>query len=158
VPWEGVEANDLRLEPDGTVSFAVGPVTTHHHPSGKVEVLGPIDLPDSYESPFRYIDEERRVFTYGIADPDRHQVYCSFCSFRPWADTSEVASATVTFRGPGGRRTEVSASFDPETERWRTAERLRPNHRAQVEAGGVIDGFGNRNGVPSEVVERAPGS
>jgi hypothetical protein len=157
VPWDGVEANDLRLEPDGTVSFEVGPVTTHEHPSGKVEVLGPIDLPDSYESPFRYIDDERRVFTYGLADADRHQVYCSFCSFRPWADTSEVASATVTFERPGGRRGEVSAAFDPATERWRTSARLRPNQSARVETGGVVDSFGNFNGAPSGVVERAAG-
>ncbi|HEU4480603.1 MAG TPA: hypothetical protein VFS18_01850, partial [Actinomycetota bacterium] len=157
-PWSGITVDDIRLEPNGTVSFGVGPVNTYSYEGGKTEVLGPVDLPDSYASPFRYISNERRVFTYGSSDPSRHQVYCSFCSFRPWADTAEVASASVTIRRANGRTEVVPATYDAVSGRWSTAAALKPNESAWVETGGVLDDFGDFNGNRSAVVERRPGT
>jgi hypothetical protein len=153
-PWDGITVEDMRLEPDNTVSFEVGPTTTHTYSSGKVEILEPIDLPDTYVSPFRFIDGTRRVFTYGLSHPSRHQVYCSFCTFRPWADTAEVASATVTMRLPNGKLKRVPATFDADTGRWRTETNVPRRGSAWVAVGGILDSFGNTNGVASGVVAR----
>ena len=153
-PWDGLTVDDLRIEPDKTLSFKVGPTSTHTYDGGKVEVLAPVDLPDTYDSPFEIIDGARRVFTYGLADPTRHQVYCSFCTFRPWADTAEVTSATVTIQGPTGKRTRVPATYDSATGRWRTAAAVPGRGSAWVAAGDVIDEFQSTNGVPSATVRR----
>ncbi len=43
-PWDGITVEDLRLEPNRTVSFQVGPRRVLEG-----EEIGPIDYPDSYE-------------------------------------------------------------------------------------------------------------
>ena len=135
-PWGGIAVRDTRLEPDNTVSFGVAPV----------------DYPDTYDSPFRFLDGERRVFTYGLADAARHQQYCPRCAFRPWADTGEVVGAAVTIDPPRGRDVVVPATYDAATQRWRTAYVLQPGETARVAAGGVTDAFGETNGTAGAVV------
>jgi hypothetical protein len=154
VPWRGITATDLRIEPNKTVSFVVGPTATHNYSSGKVEALGPVDLPDTYDSPFRFIQGERRVFTYGLEDATRHQVYCSFCSFRPWADTSTVAKATVTIAQSNGKRATYPATYQASSGRWRTSATVPGKGTAWVPAGGIVDSFGNVNGSDSSIVGR----
>ncbi len=131
-PWRGLTADDVRVEPDGRVSFVFGPAGPG----------GAIDYPDSYDSPFRFIDPARKVFVGG-------QVYCSRCSFRPWADAGQPASAFVQVRS--GRR----LTARPWTgDRWRTDEALAPGERAHIPAGALRDTFNERNGSASAEVVR----
>lgn len=151
-PWAGITVEDLRVEPGGDVSFRVGPVGTHAFGTPNTYVVGPVDYPDSYESRFPFIRNERRLFTYGLADPARHQQYCPQCSFRPWADTAAVASATVTVARADGVSESVPAEFDPETGWWVAHAELSPGERASVEPGGIVDTYGETNGQRVEVV------
>ena len=135
--WEGIAIEDVRVDDDGRVSFA--------DPA--------IDYPDSYDSPFRFIDPARKTFTYGLEDPSRHQTYCPRCSFRPWADTGSLESALVTFTSPGGAERSLAAARG-EDGRWRTAKALPPGSSAHVAAGDARDAFGETNGAASEEVTR----
>ena len=152
-PWRGLTAEDLRIEPDGSVSFRPGPEGTETA-DGHTYRFGPIDYPNGYETAaFRFLDDQRKRFTYGIADPGRHQWYCSRCSFRPWADTGRVAGARVTFRDARGRTREVTARPTADG-RWRTGAELPPGSRAFVAAGDLEDEFGQTNDTPSGQVAR----
>lgn len=121
VPWDGITVRDLRVEPNGDVSF----------------VVDPIRYPRSYPagSPFRYVADD--------GDP----ALCRTCSFRPWAATGEVASATVVV---GDRA--VAATFVDG--RWIAATALQPNEVAVIERGGIVDRWGEINGTRYEVVAR----
>jgi hypothetical protein len=152
--WRGITVEDTRVERDGTVSFTVGPRSTHRFDGDREYAVGPIDYPDTYESPFRFLDGKRKLFTYGLADPARHQQYCPRCTFRPWADTGAVRRAVVTVRGPGRRERRLEARRDDATGRWRTAGALRRGETARVAAGGVTDRFGETNGAPGASVAR----
>lgn len=90
-PWSGITVEDFRLEPDGTMSFTVGPRHTYTvgGPGSDVDVqgggpqieaeIGPIDYPDTYDSPARFIrwvtsrtlapGEIAVVETGGVEDP-----------------------------------------------------------------------------------------
>ena len=151
--WDGITAEDIRLEPDRSVSLTVGPVSTHTFGTGREYRVGPIDYPDAYDSPFRFLDGERKLFTYGMADASRHQQYCPRCTFRPWADTGELSRAVVNVYLPSGRLgRRVVATRDETTGRWRTSYQLRPNETARVWRGGLVDEFGETNGEASPVV------
>jgi len=129
-PWGGLTAEDLRVDQDGSVSFA----------------NATIDYPDSYDSPFRFIRNERRTLAGG-------QVYCSFCSFRPWADFGELESAQLTFVAADGEERAVAAELDDD-DRWRTTATLAEGESAFVPAGGLRDGFDETNDAPSQTVSR----
>jgi hypothetical protein len=152
--WDGLTAEDVRIEPDGTVSFAPGPVRTHTFGTDRIYTVGPVDYPDAYDSPFRFLDGERRLFTYGLADAARHQQYCPRCTFKPWADTGELESATVTVRKPGGGTRTLRARPEAGTGRWRTTGTLEAGEAALVAPGGLVDAFGETNGAPSATVTR----
>jgi hypothetical protein len=134
-PWRGLRAEALRVEDDGTVSFAA-----------------PVDYPDSYASPFRFIDPERKVLTFGTPDPSDDQAYCPKCSFRPWADTGTVERAEVTF-AEGGRTRTVKARRGADG-RWRTVATLPAGGKAYVAEGDLQDGFGQTNDTQSPEVTR----
>jgi hypothetical protein len=153
VPWEGIAVSDLRREPEG-VSFLVGPSpSAEAYPNDEQGTIGTIDVPDSYASPFRYI-ENRRIRKPG------NQFYCSFCHFRPWADTSDVARATVIIEqhhvSPKRARKQVDAVL--RDGRWFVDVPLKKNDRVYVPEGGVQDTFGNVNGLGTSVlvVAKAP--
>jgi hypothetical protein len=154
--WDGITAGDLRLEEDGTVSFGVGPVARHSFGTEREYAVGPIDYPDAYASPFRFLDGERRLFTYGLDDASRHQQYCPRCTFRPWADTGELATAAVEVRRPDGSTITVAAAPEPGEAgaRWRTAYPLAEGESARVAPGGLVDRFGETNGAASATVTR----
>jgi len=147
VPWDGMVARDLQVA-DGEVSFEVAsePERLCGNKQGRAELgePGPIDLPDGYESSFPFIRCEWR--NYGPAE--QRQSYCSFCSFRPWADTSRVAEATVTIRRADGTEETVAASKSPDG-RWHAAVDVYEGDTAVVDRGDVVDEFGNVNGTPS---------
>ncbi|HJR46244.1 MAG TPA: hypothetical protein VJ927_11635 [Actinomycetota bacterium] len=144
-PWDGITVSDLQVG-DNTVSFDVGSsVEACPGKQGQSELgePGDIDLPDSYDSPFRYIECEWRVYKYGRAESE-WQSYCSFCSFRPWADTSDIVEATVTIVRENGDVEKVSAT--ERDGRWVADAEVFQGDRAFVEAGEVRDEFGNVNG------------
>ena len=91
-PWDGITVEELRLERAGRISFTSGPrrklTVSGGGPTIQAEI-GPIDYPDSYTSPARFIDASRQAFRDPAAptDPGRLEWYCFRCSFRPWADT-----------------------------------------------------------------------
>ena len=147
VPWDGIVARDLQIS-NGDISFDVASdgerVCGNKQGDGELGDPGPIDLPDSYGSPFRFIECEWRNF--GPA-PQR-QSYCSFCTFRPWADTSRVETATVTIERAGGETEQVPATQGTDG-RWHAAAQLYEGDRAYVAEGDVLDEYGNVNGARS---------
>jgi hypothetical protein len=134
--WSGVTVEDIRVEPDGRASFAVGP-------RGDV---GPIDYPDSYESPMRFIKNERTAIA-DPADPTQVEWFCFTCTFRPWLDAGDARSAYFVIDGK-----RVAAS--EQDGRWYSARPLAAGESARVPAGAVRDAFGNRNGAASATVTR----
>ena len=128
-PWDGLRAEDLRVDGDGRVSFRT--------PTA--------DYPDTYTSPFRWVTGEKMT-VYG-------QEYCRKCTFRPWADKGSATSATVTVRS-AGRDHAVTAVRDAATGRWRTKTPIPPRAWAHVAAGDLHDEFGNTNGTASDSVRR----
>lgn len=119
-PWTGITVSDLRAD-DRVVSFLVDPIT----------------YPRTYESPFPYVRDD--------GDP----VLCKTCSFRPWATTGQVDSATVTIedhRNPKKPKVKtVEASLVDG--RWVAPARLRAGQEAVVRAGDVVDQWGEINGT-----------
>ena len=151
------------------MSFAVGPVSEHRRfrdgmsaGAGFIDVpatepayvVGPIDYPDSYAelaNRISWITNERQLNRDGPRG-GAHQQYCVRCSFRPWADTAEIESATVTVR-----RADNSSYILPATRqqnRWITAGAIQVGETAQVASGGVVDQYGETNGTASAEVVR----
>src|SRR5205807_4289402 len=89
-PWSGITADAAQLEPDGRVSFAVGPRHTYDVPidsennapvPGEKPVkaeIGPIDYPDTYRSPARFILNRRTAVRDpdALNDPAKIEWYC----------------------------------------------------------------------------------
>ena len=117
-PWTGITLGGGAVTPDGDVSFAVAPVA----------------YPRTYRSPFPFIRD------------DGNKVLCKTCSFRPWASSSAIESATVTVTRADGTVTEVPAQLVDG--RWVADTDLAPGDRAVVARGGVVDAFGEINGAP----------
>ena len=170
-PWDGVEAGGLREDADGRLSFAVGPERRIEIPAamkdlkgrtGTADVtatIGPIDYPDTYDSPTRFIRDGRSEGIGGrefIRDPDARDAeelfewFCFTCSFRPWRDVGGVASAEITIRRADGSAETVSAHL--EDGRYVADRELAPGETAFVAPGGVRDPWGNHNGVASNEV------
>ena len=146
--WSGITVDDLRVEPDGTASFAVGPRRTFDV-EGMAAQVGPIDYPDSYRSPVRFIVDKRTpiVDPAAPADPSKIEWYCFTCSFRPWIDAGNASGAF--FRIGGERVPAVEREG-----RWHSARPLEPGESASVPAGAVRDAYGNYNGQASASVTR----
>ena len=139
-PWDGITVEDLRLEADRTVSFAVGPRTE----------VGPIDYPNSYDAPRKAaFIRENRVEMTDTKGPNAGQVtyFCFTCSFRPWLDFGNASEATVTVVKATGKAKTVPA-FERDG-RWVTSYALRRGEQAYVAVGGVVDAWGNSNGSAS---------
>jgi hypothetical protein len=168
-PWSGITVEGFRLETDGTMSFTVGPRSTYTvgGPASEVDVvgggpeleaeIGPIDYPDSYESPARFIQNRRTAYRdpHTPGDPSKLEWFCFTCSFRPWIDAGDAESAEVTIvEESTGTVERVAATFSDG--RWRTQRTLQPGELAVVESGGVRDPHGNLNGTPSNVLSGGP--
>ena len=114
----------MRLEPDvdqnDSVSFVVPPIV----------------YPQTYESLFRYVGVE-------IKGDEVGKEFCTTCSFRPWALGSEVESATVTVVRKNGKLEYHEAELIDG--RWVAATKLKLGETAFVDAGGVVDGYGETN-------------
>ena len=123
-PWGGIQVTDLRVDPGGSLSFVVPPIA---YPRTPATTAAP---------------------TF-IRDDGRTDV-CKTCSFRPWASTAAVASATVTVVRASGAVEQAAASLADG--RWVAPVALQPGDRASVATGGVRDAWGEINGAPSAVV------
>ncbi|MGH2753019.1 MAG: neutral/alkaline non-lysosomal ceramidase N-terminal domain-containing protein [Actinomycetota bacterium] len=126
--WDGIVVNDLRLEPDGSVSFS-----------------DRVTYPQTYESEFPYVAVETKSDEIG-------NQFCTTCSFRPWASTSHIVSATVTVLRKNGKRELHTARLVGD--RWVADTKLNPTETAFVDVGGVRDANGETNGTPSASVAR----
>ena len=111
--------------------------------------IGPIDYPDSYTSPARFIENAREAFRDPAApsDPARLEWYCFACSFSALG-RHRPPRPCVADRGPRGRH--AGASAGPAARRpVHRSRTLKRGERAYVAAGDVTDAFGNVNGAPS---------
>jgi hypothetical protein len=124
--WNGVVARDLRREADGRLSFVVDPVV----------------YPRTYSSPFRF-----------VAD-DHNTVLCKTCTFRPWASTAAVASASLTVTRDRGASRVVPAVY--ENGRWYVTTDLVKGEVAVVAPGNVRDTNGESNAAASNAVSGPP--
>jgi hypothetical protein len=169
--WDGITVPDIRADRAG-VSFSVGPSSTYRVPSAQpvggsrpieqkvedegtgevVATVGPIDYPDTYKSPAKFIKPARTVMRDPAApdDPGRFEWYCLDCSFRPWVDTGTPECAAVTVVSASGRARRVGASESGG--RWVAPVRLRRGEVALVQSGGVRDAYGQINAKPSATV------
>ena len=154
-PWDGITVEDLRTDRAGRISFTVGPRRKLTVSSGGPTIqaeIGPIDYPDSYTSPARFIDSGRQAFRDpdAPADPSRLEWYCFRCSFRPWADSGRPDRAWLTVLGPDG--TEQRLPAQRRGDRFFVSRVLRRGEQAFVAAGDVTDAFGNVNGQSSAML------
>jgi neutral/alkaline ceramidase-like enzyme/hemolysin type calcium-binding protein len=163
-PWQGILVQDFNLEPDGTMSFSVGPTSTYNDVVGGCDPpvsdqIGPIDYPDSYAGSdprvARFIRNERQAFPDPAdrCNPDQIEWFCLTCTFRPWVDFGDAQSAQVTITLTDDATELVSATKQPNG-RWRTQRALQPGESAQVLGGGVLDSYGNTN-EPSGILSKA---
>ncbi|MDQ3953020.1 MAG: neutral/alkaline non-lysosomal ceramidase N-terminal domain-containing protein [Actinomycetota bacterium] len=125
-PWDGVEVTDLRIDP-GAVSFRASS-----------------NYPRTYEgSPFPYVRVETKDDVTGVP-------FCTTCSFRPWATSGSIVSASVTVVRSTGTVEVVPAQLVDG--RWTAPVELLPGDSAFVDAGAVVDEHGERNAAPSATV------
>ena len=116
-PWKGVALADPAVDAQGNASFTASSV-----------------YPRTYTSAFPFIADDGNKFV------------CKTCSFRPWASSADVASATVrVIRADGTRETMRATLVDG---RWVAPTALRAGDRAEVGAGDVRDANGEINGEP----------
>ena len=120
-PWGGIQVTDVRADPGGAVSFVVPPIA---YPRTPTATAAPTFIRD-----------------------DHRTDVCKTCSFRPWASTADVASATVTVVRASGATEQAAASLVDG--RWVAPVALQPGDRAYVAAGGVRDTWGEINGTAS---------
>lgn len=157
--WTGITVPSIRAEPDGSVSFTVGPTTTIEVPrigggAPVKAVIGPIDYPDTYDARAAFIQHARTMLRDPAApnDPSKFEWYCNECSFRPWQDTGIVDRALVTVVRADATVETVVAVFDGAAGRWVAPTGLQPGDTAYVDHGGIMDRNGEINGSPSAVV------
>lgn len=143
-PWDGVEATATSVSRDGA-SVSFGPSSVILDPQTGFEFnIGPVDYPDGYESPFKILNGDRKLFRYDGSIQDDDQWYCPFCRFHPWVDSGRVESVTITVESRNGK----TAAY-PATEQdgwWTIAAKLKPGDTAYVAPGGAVTEHGEING------------
>lgn len=128
--WTGVTAQDLTTAARGSVSFRTDPVT----------------YPRTYRSPIPFVHDDLGGIDAGSQDTNG-SVLCKTCTFRPWATTGQVVSATVTVLDRDGHAVRtVAASRTPAG--WSAATALQPGESAVLAPGSLRDAFGETNGRP----------
>lgn len=126
--WSGIQVQNL-VASDGIVEFdVVGQLPAADGLEG-----GYIDYPDSYASPFRFINNKRETLR-------GDEVFCLECTFRPWADAGTVRSAPVYANGSriGSATCDANGHC--------VVPVSAPGAEIEVR---VTDRFGNYNGVPA---------
>lgn len=140
-PWNGITVSDLRAEPNGKISFVVGPTSTYTFGSDTITVAG-VDYPDSYAgSPFtEFINAVKERKYSGAAS----ELFCFQCSFRPRAERADVVSATLTGVNPSGETFDLPAFLDSDG-RFRTVNAIGSSQCARLDPARVFDAFGESN-------------
>lgn len=171
-PWTGITVPEISLDSNGHVVFAVGPTVTRQYntdeytrrpqdPSHMVnELVGPIAYPDTYQTSAYPTAPETgnslfpRVQRNVVIDRNNgnHERYCFSCTFRPWAATGAVASASVLVHR--GATTETVPATLGSDGQLHTDAVLGPGDSAEVLPGSIHDTFGETNGTGSAVVTR----
>jgi len=134
--WDGLRVQDIRAEPDGSVSFSVDST-----------------YPELDEdAAFPYVTHHLRSERGGGDElwPGDTREWCDTCSFRPWATKGTVETATVTVERVGGLVETVQASLVDG--RWLAPVTLFDGDVAYVETGGVVDNYGEVNSEASATV------
>jgi hypothetical protein len=126
-PWDGITVTDIRADAQG-ISFDV-PAYTY---------------PETYTSEFSYIGKNM--------DEAGGVPFCETCSFRPWATTGAVESATVTIERKSGATQHVAAQRRSDGS-WFAPATLFTGDVAYVDRGGVVDNYGEINGQRSAVID-----
>jgi hypothetical protein len=160
--WDGITVEGLDVDAGGRVVFEVGPRRTLTVSGGGPTIqaeIGPIDYPDSYSSPIRFINSGRQAFRDPAAPTSAAKLewYCFRCSFRPWADVGRAETAYVTIIRPDGSSERVRA-VEGTPGSFSSERALSAGESAFVAAGDVRDAFGNVNGADSGSVERHNGA
>ena len=160
-PWDGITVDAMKVDRNGRVVFTVGPRRSITVSSGGPAIdatIGPIDYPDSYDSPIPFIKEERQAFRDPAAPTSATKLewFCFRCSFRPWADTGRPEIAYLTIVRRDGSRERVRAR-ERTGASFYSPRALRGDETAFVAAGDVQDAFGNVNGADSGSVGRRSG-
>lgn len=165
--WEGITVPDIKLEDDGTVSFKVGPVSWQHPSEPELDgvkefwgrypeseqrqelAVGPIDYPDTWATAPLPTEPPSgdKIFPRIHRTVVEGERYCFSCTFRPWLDTGDVKTATVTINRADGTVEEAPATLSDG--RWRTTTPIYDGDRAYVERAGIVDTFGEINGARS---------
>ncbi len=152
----------------GAAPSAAAAQATEPEPTGTVgSVIGPIDYPDSYDSPTPFITASQKEgdFKNGrtvIRDPmrpndaGRFEWYCFGCAFRPWADTAEVSCAEVTVVRARGGVSRVRARRGGDG--FALGTPLRKGDVAFIARGGIRDANGEQNAAASAQVARGQAS
>jgi hypothetical protein len=139
--WDGVEVNELRAEPDGSVSFLASSV----YPT--------IDE----GAAFPYVRMHmRNEADRGELRPEDIRSWCDTCSFRPWASGGEIVSAFVTVARAGGEVEVIPAQRGADG-RFYAPAALQPGDTAAVLPGGVVDSYGETNTASGSVGTAAAG-
>lgn len=115
-------------------------------------VVGPIDYPDSYESPIPWVRAQRNLHSYQEGEAD-DQVYCHRCSFRPWLDVGEIASVCARLQR-GGQLLERSCdahSADGQAWEVRFRSALNPADQITIAPGDLSDQLGQHNAQAFEL-------
>ena len=151
-PWDGITVEDLRAEQDGRISFTVGPRRTLTVSSGGPTIqaeIGPIDYPDSYASPARFINDtrQRTATPRRPGDPLRWSGSASPAPSAPGPTRATPKRAWLTVTRSDGTQQRIRAQR--RGDRFFVTRTLKRGERAHVAAGDVVDAFGNVNGEPS---------
>ena len=124
--WTDIKVHDLRRDNDSTVSFTVDPIAYPIMPS-KAHLVG---LPSEM-----------------YADDRAGNTFCHSCTFRPWATSGTVALAVVVVTGKNGTHPRTfTASYDAASGRWMASVPKKKGQTVTVQAGGVLDTYGEANG------------
>lgn len=140
------------------LSFDIGPVnryTTFNNGAGEsdnqIEVeqaheFGPIDYPDSYESPIPWIRDERNLHRYREGEQD-DQVYCHRCSFRPWLNVGEPATVCARILRDGELLEQSCDASSQPNGRWQVTFSQTPTDTdvVMVGRGDITDALGQGN-------------
>ena len=114
-PWDGIRVEGMRIERDGSVSFATR-----------------VAYPRTYKSAIAAIRD------------DGGNPICKTCTFRAWASTSEVRRARVTVRRASGRTFTVTAKLVDgrwtTSIRMRPGDTASVNRGAVIDANGEFNG------------------
>ena len=150
----------MRRRPAGRISFkrrAAAHDRREQRRAARDREIGPIDYPDSYASPARFIKNERTAFRDPAApgDPRSSSGTASPARSGRGSDTGDAEVAYLTIVDPGGRLYRYKAR--PRGDRWSVTRKLRPREAAYVRAGDVRDDYGNYNGADSERLKGSAG-